>query len=445
MHEFNLFSNGGLTIAALVMFTGTPLDHEKIFQFASNPGNNVFSFLLKRGVGKQLSFEMFEGSARCSLSPLAVIVQDTWQQIVVVYDTNTHALQLRIDSRVFNTSCSGELEGEPPFELFDKVFALSDIGQNLDGRIADLFVVDTALTDDAIAKISSKMRQGQDTLTTCEACPTGTYGLQDNKEGLKSCIACPAGKYQPVAGGILCLNCLPGKYQSQNSSASCDSCGSSVFSPGVASTSDEICLYKYELKVSFSISASPGDISPAFVARFVDEMSTKLGIAKSKITQIDFGMTNSTSRRLLSMTGSFTVESTSKIESDATKSALNLDLLNVVLATASQQKITASSIDVQRRTIIPVATVPPVTAPPSVAQTPSPSEPMPTSILIAIGASVGGIVVIIVVICVCYRRNRANHDSGAPLNVGPAKFDVSDSSYFCQSCSQHPYRIVGNV
>jgi len=179
-------------------------------------------------------------------------------------------------------------------------------------------------------------------------------------------------------------------------------------------------------------------------------MSAKLGIAASKITQVDFGQTNSTSRRLLSMTGAFSVESTSKSENDAMETALNLDLLNNVLGTASQQTITASSMDVQRRTIIPVAPVPPVIAPPRIETTPSPSESMPTWIWIAVGGSVGGIVVIVVVILVCYQYRRGHkppHDATPTekAKVDGAKFNVADSSYFYHSCGQYPYRIVDRV
>jgi len=154
-HTFNIATNGGFTAVALVMFTGTASNNERVFLFTGSA--NIQTFTLKRGSDTQISFEVVQStSSWCSLSPASVIVQNTWQQIVVIYNANENILELRVDGFRFNRNC--------PVALTDRVFVSTSIGSGLTGTIAGLYVVDALFTDNNITDIITDMETGKDTL-----------------------------------------------------------------------------------------------------------------------------------------------------------------------------------------------------------------------------------------------------------------------------------------
>jgi hypothetical protein len=67
-------------------------------------------------------------------------------------------------------------------------------------------------------------------LSSCIACPAGTYNPRSGSDSLSSCVPCPAGSYNPSAGRSSCLACPPQTYHPFESSLSSSVCTECQFS-----------------------------------------------------------------------------------------------------------------------------------------------------------------------------------------------------------------------
>ena len=95
-------------------------------------------------------------------------------------------------------------------------------------------------------------------------------------------------------------------------------------------------------------------MSARIINRFMHELSLKLGIDISKITQFEFRVSPTPTRRLLSVTVSLSVISTSKNEANKVESVVDITLVNQILAVSSDNSIIASSLQIQTAKISPV-------------------------------------------------------------------------------------------
>jgi len=198
-HTFNIATNGGFTIVALVMFTGGASDHERIFEFI-NETVSANRVLLKRGAGTQVSFEISGGNnIWCQIAPNLVIVQNTWQEFVVTYSAIHNILKLTIDNVVFSRNC--------PTPLTNRVFSSTRVGSLLTGSIAGLYMVDALLPEHEISATLKKMRTGEDLLQPCSSCEPGTYGTGLGQTSISACVDCEQGKHSPFSGAALAESC----------------------------------------------------------------------------------------------------------------------------------------------------------------------------------------------------------------------------------------------
>jgi hypothetical protein len=67
-------------------------------------------------------------------------------------------------------------------------------------------------------------------LSSCIACPAGTYNPRSGSDSLSSCVPCPAGSYNPSAGRSSCLACPPQTYNPYENSLSPSVCTECQFS-----------------------------------------------------------------------------------------------------------------------------------------------------------------------------------------------------------------------
>jgi hypothetical protein len=161
-------TNGGLTIVAVVRFTGDPGSWERIIDLGSGAG--VDNLLLGReATSTNLEFHIYNGGyTRSGVS--GVIVQDTWLTVVATYRASTREYWLTVNNYDGQTSSSGTASAA----LTDTTLSLTWMGRShwdndyLNGDVAGVFVVDEYLSTDATYGIADAMMRGVDlTASSC--------------------------------------------------------------------------------------------------------------------------------------------------------------------------------------------------------------------------------------------------------------------------------------
>jgi len=190
-HAFNVQTNGGLTVIALVMYTGVPADGpaERIIDFGSGNGNN--NIIVSRFGTDQMLWALHNGATLCYITTdNAVIVRNSWLTVVATYRHSDRAMTLTVGSTVKTGFCS--------FVMADRVVTNTYVAKSWMNdpysqiSIGNVYAVDALLSAAEIAAIAGRMQRGEDALQACEACPVDTYG-----PGAAAALA--AGELRPVS------------------------------------------------------------------------------------------------------------------------------------------------------------------------------------------------------------------------------------------------------
>ena len=216
---FNIATNGGFTIVAVVRFTGSSGAHERILDMGSGPDNNNL-FLAREATTPNLLVDMRNGQGGDGVAhtvSTGAITQNLWLTVVVSYLTSTRICSLTVNGVLSSTTGS--------ITLTDRTVSLSWMGRShwadsfLNADLAGVFVVDEFLNADTTTAISNAMKQGIDlTNTPCEgiaqycsstlgcSCNTGYTGPETGASK-GQCSICPAGTYKSTNGSAACTNC----------------------------------------------------------------------------------------------------------------------------------------------------------------------------------------------------------------------------------------------
>jgi hypothetical protein len=92
----NIATNGGLTIVAMVRFTGTTGHQERILDMASSQDNNLV--VSRSTTTTTLETTIFQGGSFFRWSSSGVIVQDSWLTVVVRYRASTREYSLTVNN-----------------------------------------------------------------------------------------------------------------------------------------------------------------------------------------------------------------------------------------------------------------------------------------------------------------------------------------------------------
>jgi hypothetical protein len=216
---FNIASNGGFTVVAVVRFTGSPGNWERIFEFGN--GENAHNIRLsRRETSSDLRLNVLEGSTYLpDLQINSVIVQDQWMTIVVRYRAQDKTLALEVNGQQATVTSS--------VALTDKTLSSTWVGRSLvswdayfNGDIAGLYVTDEYASDGKSALIANALKEGLDLAEL-------------------PCINCAAGKYAAAAGSTVCTSCEAGKYSAATGVTACLACPEHKTAPAGSTNSSE--------------------------------------------------------------------------------------------------------------------------------------------------------------------------------------------------------------
>ena len=232
---FNIATNGGLTVVAVVRFTGTAGTFERILDMGSGAPNNNID-IARRISSDELQFGLRNGVTvlMSVITTGGLLVQNSWLTITSTYRASTMEYKITInDISFFGTTSTA---------LTDRTVSATYIGRSpysndpyLNADIAGVFVVDEYLNPEATTAIATAMLNGVDLTdttcpsgTACTQCPSGTY---KDTSGSSTCLTCPAGTTSPVAStssaACICNAGTTGNVESciTNSSTIEKSCG----------------------------------------------------------------------------------------------------------------------------------------------------------------------------------------------------------------------------
>jgi len=165
----NIATNGGLTIVAVVRFTGTPGDWERIIDLGSGADTN--NLLLCRWLtnsGFNLAFQTSSGYRPVHDVIANTIEQNTWVTVVVRYSASTRQYVVKVNNAADYTGIASDT-------VTDRTVSGTYMGRShwgetyFNGDMAGVFVVDEYLSTDATSAIADAMVRGED-LTTQGPC-----------------------------------------------------------------------------------------------------------------------------------------------------------------------------------------------------------------------------------------------------------------------------------
>jgi hypothetical protein len=166
----NIATNGGLTIVAVVRFTGTPGDWERITDLGSGADTN--NLLLCRWLtnsGFNLAFQTSSGYRPVHDVIANTIEQNTWVTVVVRYSASTSQYVVKVNNAADYTGTASNTV--PDRTVSGTYMGRSPWSSNayFNGDMAGVFVVDEYLSTDAASVIVDSMVGGED-LTTQGPC-----------------------------------------------------------------------------------------------------------------------------------------------------------------------------------------------------------------------------------------------------------------------------------
>jgi hypothetical protein len=255
-HQFNIATNGGFTAIAVVRFTGTLLNLERIFDFGNGADNDNI-MVWRNEETSQLNFGIWNGNSPCMIHVPDVIEQNNWLTIVAIYNSINTSIELRVGQNVNRDQCTSRTDRNVVKTYIGKTFWNNAY---ISSSIAGLYAVDALLTENEIAAVVSRMNAGEDTLQTCKSCPVNAQSVAntpvcecmpgayapDNTTGAV-CSKCAPGHFKTLPGLGICSPCPPGTY---GGGVTCSLCPAGKFSTAVGSMFESDCKcpsnrYKY--------------------------------------------------------------------------------------------------------------------------------------------------------------------------------------------------------
>jgi hypothetical protein len=274
---FNIATNGGFTIVAVVRFAGLFSSIENILDLRvgtiseislersthSSPYNAVQVSLCNAGIQKinpQSAYRFVEGV--------------TWLTIMFTYRATIPRTLL-----IVNDYITVENVFSADRAMTDKQLTGMVIGANIistlrgfSGDIAGVFVVDEYLTTDATTAIAAAMANGVDLTSTtcpsgnnCTAGPACNAGYTSSDGGV--CVLCVAGKYKDATGSAACTNCTAGTYSTSvgaSAAATCVACPVGTYSDIAGATACTPCPFGSDSSVIGSTTSASCFCSPGF-------------------------------------------------------------------------------------------------------------------------------------------------------------------------------------
>ena len=231
---FNIATNGGLTVVAVVRFTTTVGGFERIIDLGNGGANMNNLIICRYYLSSNLYIKFWNGAnAVYQLTLSNNIVQDSWMTIIVTHRVSTGSYMVNVNGVVTNNVATA---------LTDRTLSVNSMGMSqspsndfLTADVAGCFVVDEYLDTAATTAIVDAMIQGVDlTSTPCEntCCVSGIL------------CSCNTGYTGPDTGDLKgqCSACLPGTYKASNGTANCTSCPlNSNSSAGSRNITDCVC------------------------------------------------------------------------------------------------------------------------------------------------------------------------------------------------------------
>jgi len=226
----------------------------------------------------------------------------------------------------------------------------------------------------------------------CKACPSNSESAEERSScfcnagfsGLHTgtCTKCKSGNISQVrktstdcscnigffmADGDICTQCSAGKFKSDANSANCQDCIVNSNSPegsesssacqcdtGFSRRNANECIQnintaqkKYSLLINMVIGGSTLDISTEIIDAIQDQSSISFFIPIYRISRFELNANKGSTRRLLSVVGSFSIFSPSPQENSEIKSIVTVETLNSILSIASSNVISVLSASVE--------------------------------------------------------------------------------------------------
>jgi hypothetical protein len=220
----NIATNGGLTIVAVVRFTGAPGNWERIIDLASGPADN--NIILTRSettsslMAQHYAASGGDGTNDIGLQCDGVIMQGSWMTVVLTYNAAMRTFVLKVIATLATTECP-HVAYQAPQAITDRTVSGTWIGKNhwhatcnpicsyFNGDMAGVFVVDEYLSAETASAIADDMVEGvvyvtspllflrSNDLSKKELCATGP------------CVRCEAGTYKRTIGWSSALTLCP--------------------------------------------------------------------------------------------------------------------------------------------------------------------------------------------------------------------------------------------
>jgi hypothetical protein len=191
---FYISSNGGLTVVALVQFTGSPGSYERIIDFGNgSPSSNLI--LCRYVSSSTLLFELHEFSSKVCTVSSETIVQGQWMTIVARYRAQDRTCSLVVNGQLAGSTTANAAITDKPLEMTWVGRSLYGGDAYLQGNIAGLYVHDEYVSDEQCALIADALQEGLDLTES---------GKHAAAAGSTVCNDCRAGKYS--AGAVLTDN-----------------------------------------------------------------------------------------------------------------------------------------------------------------------------------------------------------------------------------------------
>jgi hypothetical protein len=226
----NIATNGGLTIVAVVRFTGTAADYERIIDLhESNLPNTTPIMIYRSETSSDVGLEIRNSWGTFSTRSSGEIVQGAWLTVVARYSASTMEYWFTVNNNVFTGNASTALTDRTVSNTW--IARAFDAKPYFNGDIAGVFVVDEYLDAGATSGIADLMVRGVDLTADTSSAPAGSTSLTN--------CTCNAGFSGPDGG--TCTACEAGKYKASTGSAVCTDCGAGTHSTAVGASASSTC------------------------------------------------------------------------------------------------------------------------------------------------------------------------------------------------------------
>jgi hypothetical protein len=156
----NIATNGGLTIVALVKFTGTVSSFERIIDFGNGQGNSNILFA-RSGTSSSIYFDGLNATTAFGggnvISPTGTIVQDEWTIFSARYTASTRGIEL-FKNNILIAS------GTTTIAITDRTVTTSYVGRShwsadtyFNGQMGGLYVFDRLLSYNEMTTLANSL------------------------------------------------------------------------------------------------------------------------------------------------------------------------------------------------------------------------------------------------------------------------------------------------